>query len=71
MCLLYMQILNALNEVSSFCLRSVLTAIFKWRDMQVRSSHQSHCVKCTTTIYCRLNNAVTLAPGLMFLASKL
>ena len=29
------QILSALNEVSSFCLRSVLTVVFKWRDMQV------------------------------------
>ncbi|CAI8040481.1 Protein furry homolog [Geodia barretti] len=29
------QILSALNEVSSFCLRSMLTAIFKWRDMQI------------------------------------
>ena len=30
------QLLNSLNEVASFCLTSILTSIFKWRDMEVR-----------------------------------
>jgi hypothetical protein len=43
------QILSALNEVASFCLRSVLTAIFKWRDMQV-GLHMHHAI-CQSALF--------------------
>ncbi len=55
---LYIQLLNALNEVADFCLRSILTSIFKWRDMQVCTAVPfSLSVNCFS-LSCRSSNAV-------------
>lgn len=36
-----MQLLNALNEVASFSLRSVLASAFSWKEIQVRCGHDT------------------------------